>query len=205
MIADESGQLPAERNEPDELERLALALIASVMLHGVVIAWPAGHAPAGRLLAAAHPAPLLAHLVRPEPITVASPPLPPVAPVPESPVSVGATVADDATPLTRKARFATPPEFSTAAAVALFAPARLKLRVHVAPTGVVEMIEVIESRQVPPDFLIAIREDLQGARFLPGESSGRHVASSFTLVIEAEPAADGFPDLSGGVKVTPSR
>lgn len=198
MIPEESAIRPRSPDAADASARLAMAFLASVVLHALALGWPQG-GPAGRLPVPARPAPLLARLA--EPATAPALPAAPAAD-PEVPVSVGRKVGADDTPLTQKARFATPPDFSAAEAVPLVRAAHLKLRIHVTAQGRTARIEILESRLVPPDFLAAVSEMLAGARFLPGVAGGVAVDSSFDIVIDGNPPAE----MGGaGVIVGPGR
>lgn len=187
MILEESDIRPRGADAADASARLALAFLASVVLHALALGWPHRGGSAGRLPVQARPVPLLASLAKPS-----TPPSLAAAPVanPEVPVSVGRKVGADDTPLAQKARFATPPDFSAAEAVPLVRAIRLKLRIHVTAQGRAGRIEILESLLVPPDFLAAVSETLAGARFLPGEAGGEPVDSSFDLVIDGNPPAE---------------
>lgn len=196
MSADEPALVRRRPAGPDAVQRLGGALLASIFLHALALAWPGNHRPAGRLPVQARPAPLLASLARPQ-----APPERPLPPPPAAdyPFSVGQKVGADATPLSAKARFASPPDLSALEAVALAAPLRLHLRVQVTPQGRTGRVDIVDSLRVPVEFLAAVTEALAGARFIPGESGGTSVSSSLELVIEASPTeAAGIPGLLVG-------
>lgn len=184
MSIDERSPAPLLPREPDALQRLGAALLVSTLLHALLLAWPEWHRPAGRLPFQVRPTPMLASLKHPtaEPTQ----PLPP-APMEEAPVSVGPKVGTDDTPLSVKARFATPPDLSALEAVPLAGPARLRLRIQVTPQGRAGRMDILESMRVSGDFLAAVTEAISAARFLPGEAGGAPVGSSLELVIEASP------------------
>lgn len=174
-------------SEPDALRRFGIALLASAILHALALGWPEEHRPAGRLPAQVRPTPLLTTLMHPS--AAPTRPAPPF-PSPDIPVSVGPKVGADATPLSRKARFAEPPDFSAAESVPLPGAVRLHLRIQVTPQGRAGRIEIVESLRVPADFLVAVSEAISRAQFLPGEASGKPIDSNLELVIEASPPAE---------------
>jgi hypothetical protein len=177
-------------SEQSPVRGLVRALLASVALHALALGWPQAPSRAGRLPTPGFPTPLLATLVAPAP-TPASP-LPAAQPFSADTVaSIGPRVAAGAFPLTAKARFALPPDFSAAEAVDLTGPARLHLRIQVTPQGRAGRMEILESLRVPPEFLAAISEAMANAVFLPGETQGTPISSTMELVIEANPTPDG--------------
>jgi hypothetical protein len=167
---------------------LAAALFASVLLHllGLFFALglPAGSAGGdGQRLLRVTLVERVAPVERQQPTATAEP-----VPAPAAAVAAERK-GKDGDPQTSRPRFAAAPDFSAVEGVALSGPAVLRLRVHVSSRGRAGAIDVLEARNVPPDFLVAVSDELQRAHYLPGRLGGLLVAGDFEIEVKAEPAA----------------
>lgn len=86
--------------------------------------------------------------------------------------------------------FAEAPDFSRVESVPLNRPISLRIRIRVSEQGHPE-IELSETPQVSPEYLLAILETLSSARYSPALKNGKAVPGHFELIIQAAPLAEG--------------
>lgn len=181
---------PSFAHRPDRpMAALARAIAVSVLLHLVAFSLLEPRTPPYHGSRALAP-PLLARLQAPS----SAPPLPPTPlPVDATETASLAKPTDpaanaDGAALTRKAGFALPPNFWPVESLSVAGTTRLKLRLHVSALGALQRIDILESELVTPDFLAAVYEQLELARFAPAESLGRKIPGAFEILIVAQPA-----------------
>lgn len=86
--------------------------------------------------------------------------------------------------------FAEVPDFSRVESVSLNRPISLRIRIRVSEQGRPE-IELSETPQVSPEYLLAILETLSSARYSPAIKNGKAANGHFELIIQAAPVAEG--------------
>lgn len=86
--------------------------------------------------------------------------------------------------------FAETPDFSRAESVPLNRPFSLRIRIRVSEQGHPE-IELSETPQVSPEYLLAILEALTSARYSPAIKNGKPARGHFELIIQGAPLVEG--------------